>query len=118
MPSSNIERGLRMVWSGMLMCYILALALQCLLAAANLHEDPETGYPMYGPVWEAERFQNPEAYFYRQAVTAGYWVFSIAGLWIRQRSPWLNWAWTLPWLATTAIGWLTGDWPVWTPIDY
>lgn len=118
MPWSNIERALRMAWTGQLLCHLLALAIQFLLAAANLNEDAGIGYPTYSPVWEAERFQSPEAYFYRRGVTAGYWLFSIAGLWIRQRSPWLNWAWTLPWLGATAIGWFTGDWPVWTPMDY
>jgi len=117
MPWSNIERALRMVWSGWLLCYLLALAIQCLLASANLHEGPETIYPDNGPIWESERFRDPLAYFYRQGLTSCYWLFALAGLWVRQRSRWLNWAWTLPLLVTTLIGWFTGDWPVWTPLD-
>ncbi|MGO4278109.1 hypothetical protein SAMN05216321_10266 [Cupriavidus sp. OV038] len=112
MPWSNIERGLRMVWSGMLMCHLLALALQCLLAAANVLEGPQATYPVYGPIWESEGFQDPLAHLYRQGLTACYWLFALAGLWIRQRSIWLNWAWSLPWLVTTLIGLFTGGWPV------
>ncbi|WP_454763791.1 hypothetical protein [Cupriavidus campinensis] len=118
MPWSNIERALRVVWSGFLLCHLLALAIQCLLAAANIHEGPEATLPMYGPVWESEGFKSPLAYFHRQALTAGYWLFAIAGLWVRQPSRWLNWAWTIPWVATTVIGWFNGSWPMRTFLDH
>lgn len=92
MSWSATERACRISWSALLAFFLTTTLLDVLTVAGILHPGEHNG----PPIWQIQGFPNLRAYFESVGEEIFLLLFALAGLWVRQRRRWLNWAWSMP----------------------
>jgi hypothetical protein len=87
-----IERGCRILWSVLLVVLFLSVCADLATVAGIPHPADDNGPPL----WRIHGFPNLRAYFESSGEQIFLLLFALAGLWVRQRRRWLNWAWSMP----------------------
>jgi hypothetical protein len=95
----TFERGGRLLWSGLLIFFVIC-AQHDIFAVAGLLGSREDNGPA---IWRILGFPNLRAYFESSGEEIFLLLFALAGLWLRQRRRWLNWAWSMPLLFSIVL---------------
>jgi len=63
----------------------------------------DSGLPPDVLLWRLHGFSDARAFHESNGTSAVNACFALVGLWLPQRRRWQNWAWSVPFVASTAI---------------
>ncbi|MBV8271747.1 MAG: hypothetical protein JO067_05685 [Cupriavidus sp.] len=96
---SVTERCIRILWSVLLAITLIGGVIDMLSVSGQI----DSGLPPDLPLWRLHGFSDARAFYDSNGTGIVNACFALVGLWLPRRSRWLRWAWSIPFVASTAI---------------
>jgi hypothetical protein len=99
MSWSATERGVRILWSVLLIVVSVGTVTDILYVSGRI----DSGLPPDILLWRLHGFSDTRAFYESNGTGTVDACFALVGLWLPQCRRWLNWVWSVPFVASTAI---------------